>query len=255
MKKNLFTLIELLVVIAIIAILASMLLPALSKARQAAQSVTCVSNLKQIGLAFALYRDENNDAYPPYSEVYYNAANEKKYRSFLAHLSVPLGSYESLAAATGGQNPGPVVDTDWFNRQMKRFKVFMCPSEERTALHANGAAGYAYTNYLVNSAILWSNNGGNYPGLFQEHIKKPAKTMLMADHKLSTTYWQVPNTWYVKEVSASGAGALDFRHNNKANFLMTDGHVEAHIRKGLVDIAWHQGIHPSRGTSNPWLFE
>jgi prepilin-type N-terminal cleavage/methylation domain-containing protein len=119
LKQNkAFTLIELLVVIAIIAILAALLLPALAAAKRKAQRINCVSNIKQIGIAFRLWEGDNNDRYPMAVSTVYNGAKEDIDSSFNS-ANTPVS-----AAAYGLTNVWIVM-----SNELSTPKILFCPSD------------------------------------------------------------------------------------------------------------------------------
>jgi len=108
MKKRLgFTLIELLVVIAIIAILAAILFPVFAKAREKARQTSCLSNNKQLGLAFIQYVQDNDEEYPSSSN--YGAGWAGRIYPYVKSTGVYKcpddSSNPTYPAFTNGQNP------------------------------------------------------------------------------------------------------------------------------------------------------
>ena len=207
MKK--FTLIELLVVIAIIAILAAMLLPALSAARERARAATCTSNLKSLGLTFAMYFDANKDNAP---HVWVDAATH------------PTVWFKAIAPYAGDPDVDPAIW--WQQGQSGVNNVLLCPSSAGEKDNGGGLVGF-------------STGMSYYAGEINiGQVKVPTSAVLLAE----STY-EGRNYALLATGSSVSGGRCAMRHGTRCNVLLFDGHVTS-ISKALesgthiVDGCW-----------------
>ena len=209
--RRAFTLIEILVVIAIIGILSALLFPVFGRARENGRKIACLSNMKQLGLAFQQYTQDSRGKYPMAGNF---QAWDKGYSHWVAgpvntsmvSISLPTGPSSTpldkptftAAADPQGGALFPYV---------KSTQVYVCPSSEfgrQTGL-----------SYGMNCALS---------GLSANKIRNTGDVVLLVDEKYPTDGF-----FYARNVCDSTGCSTDVlqdRHNGGGNLLFADGHVK-----------------------------
>ena len=210
-RRHFFTLIELLVVIAIIAILAAMLLPVLSKAQEQARWTSCISNQRQLSLAFLMYASDYDDYLPCLDNMKGSGVN-----SYGATVGVKNWLDEVVrqylgSAAAASSEPS---------------KVLFCPDEPD---HADIA-----TNYGLNYLIASNGQGAQKTTSFQA----PAVTAMLVENTGHLCYYCYVLNPDGRHLTGSSYGlnrAALFRHKDGkiCNVSFLDGHAEGVTRLKL----------------------
>ncbi len=185
-----FTLIELLVVIAIISILAGLLLPTLSRAKAKAHRIACISNLKQVGLSFRMWADDNESRYPWEVPIASGGTrtDPQAWRHFATvsnELSTPrvlhcASDREKVVANNFGDGPSGFLHPDMQNAALS-FMIGTEATDSATLMHLSGDRNVTGTSGHCGRANI---NGVTMPGItgkWDSSIHNFAGNLVMVD--------------------------------------------------------------------------